>query len=285
MPATKKEIVQELMSLVANEEKVVNGKAVKYVTYQCPKPTCLSKKISFQLGSGYQNPYAHLRSCYGRGLNTAEQDKLIHGMYEEARAAFRSTGGSISSHFKSDTLSELEKSINSWVRLIIIESCPFSIVTSKEFRRFNRYTADVGIETVQQTIIKMVELVELRIQKEMEKTKGAIMFDGWSKRGVHYVAMVASYVQEVPVKKRDVVCTEHVQRLTLIALSPMARHTDSAEIAAVRPELEDDVSPAEDASDGEEAEAVTFNAATTFSSCATTSSTSAVTSIAGWCVS
>ena len=44
----------------------------------------------------------------------------------------------------------------------------------------------MSVETVQITIIKMVELVEQRIQKEIEKTIGAILFDGWSKRGVHY---------------------------------------------------------------------------------------------------
>ena len=142
-------------------------------------------------------------------------------MYDEALHASRATGASISSHFKRDKLSERENSVKSWVRLIILESCPFSIVTSTEYRRFNRFLTAVSVETVQITIIKMVELVEKRIQKAIEKTIGAVLFDGWSKRGVHYVAMVASYVEDVPVKKRDIICTENVQRLALIALSPM----------------------------------------------------------------
>ena len=49
------------------------------------------------------------------------------------------------------------------------------------------------------------------------------MFDGWSYRVVYYVSIMVSYVQDIPVKKRDVLTTESVQRISGFALSPMAK--------------------------------------------------------------
>ena len=46
----------------------------------------------------------------------------------------------------------------------MLESFPFSVVKGKKFHRLNRYNIEVIIETVQLTIIKMVELVELGIK-------------------------------------------------------------------------------------------------------------------------
>ena len=85
MKTSKKEIVEALMTFVGNEKRVVKGKECDYLIYKCPKPTCLSERLSFQANTGYQNPYAHLRSCYGKGKSIVEQDNLSQQMYDDAR--------------------------------------------------------------------------------------------------------------------------------------------------------------------------------------------------------
>ena len=109
------------------------------------------------------------------------------------------------------------------MRLIELESCPLSLVKSKEFRHLNRYRTKISVETV----IKMFELVELWVKNKIENLKGAMLFDEWSRRGAQYVAMVASYIEEVSVKKRDTITTEKMQRLALITLSSLAKVPDS----------------------------------------------------------
>ena len=165
-------------------------------------------------------------------------------------------GGRIGLHFKSDTLSERENSIISYVSYIVLENCPFSIVTSKTYRRFNKYQCAVTVETIQETLLKLVELVELRIAKEMENTKGALLFDGWSKRGVHYVALIASYMKEISVRRGNIMSTDYEQRLSLIALSPMAKIPTSCEEQNCK--IEEERNDNNDIDD----EAVSFNAAT-----------------------
>lgn len=49
------------------------------------------------------------------------------------------------------------------------------------------------------------------------------MFDGWSKRGIHYVAMILSYMSEVETKVRGSTIVSHEQRMVLVALSPMEK--------------------------------------------------------------
>ena len=174
--------------------------------------------------SGFKTPFTHLRSCYGRGKNAAEQTKLLHEFYNEAAQAFEQSGGSIRSHFRSDKLSDREETINTYVRLIVITSARFSIIDSHEYRRALRHNVAVTPETVKITIMKLVELVEIRIKKELENTKGAVLFDDWTKRSVNYVALIASYMKDVTSGGQNAVVRQE-QRLALIALSPMAKIT------------------------------------------------------------
>lgn len=91
---------------------------------------------------------------------------------------------------------------------------------SPQFRHFNVYNTEVSKDTVKNTISKTVELAEYSSQKEIENTQGALLFGSRSKTVLHYVV---SYIQEVPVRKRDIILTENIQRITLIALSPIEK--------------------------------------------------------------
>lgn len=221
--ASKKEIVETLMTFVSKETKTVNGKCRTHITYRCPKPTCTTKLITFQDKSGFQNPYAHLRSCYGKGKTPHEQDKLLQALFSEARSAAKNAGGTIKSHFQTDTLSEYEKAVIGYVRLIILCSEPFSITEDAEYRRFSKYDSVTTPKKVTETIMKLVELVEQRIAKEISGKKGALLFDGWTKHGTHYVCMILSYTKPVSERQGGAIVVRHVQQLALLAMSPMAK--------------------------------------------------------------
>ena len=217
------------MTLVKTETKNVDGVSRVIVTYQCPKSNCATGAITIQRKTGFQNPYAHLRSCYGRGKKNQEQDEILQSMYREAVQAHTDAGGTIRSHFKSETLSPREKVINKFLRLIVLESAPFEIVESVEYRRAFEHPAVTTAETVKETMLKLVELVEQRVRNDICGKKGALLFDGWSKRGVHYVEMIASYTREVvEQRKKDKVVHEQ-QALAMLALSPMAKTPESNE--------------------------------------------------------
>jgi len=72
-----KDVVLAVMTVAGKETKKVTekGKEVDrmFIALRCPKPSCAVKNISIKEGTGYMNPYSHLRACYGRGKGVAEQ--------------------------------------------------------------------------------------------------------------------------------------------------------------------------------------------------------------------
>ena len=130
MKASQKEVVEALMKYLGKKQRDVKGKQREFVIYECMKPTCATRKIFFQAGAGYKNPYRHLKDCYGRGRTAEEQERVIHGIYSEVQQTSACGGGTISSHFRVDTLYDYENAVNSYVQLIILESCLLTIVYS-----------------------------------------------------------------------------------------------------------------------------------------------------------
>lgn len=133
------------MAFDGREKKEVKGQSCQYVTLVCPKRTCPIRKVSFRANRAYQIPSSRLLSCYGMGKTMVEQNALIQAMYFEDVEDSRAAGGTVSAHFKRDALSDRENVINCHVRLVILEGAPFSIVKSREYRRFNRLQVEASI--------------------------------------------------------------------------------------------------------------------------------------------
>ena len=88
---------------------------------------------------------------------------------------------------------------------------PISIVQENIYREFAGFNHKISIGVVSNIIFKMTELVEEKIIAELKTTKcGAIMHDGWSRCGVHYLCYFACYIFDNHPKFR------------LISLAPMA---------------------------------------------------------------
>ena len=59
-----------------------------------------------------------------------------------------------------------------------------------------------------------MELVEERISEEVKNTKGAVLFDGWTNNGIHYIGKYLSYILTNKYGNNPTI--------TLISMSPMA---------------------------------------------------------------
>ena len=97
------------------------------------------------------------------------------------------------SHFEPQSLSEYEKTIYSYLRLIVLKILPLYYIFDSEVRRFSRFKATVSNAKLVEVMPKLVALVKRRISSEMTGTKGSVLFDGWTCNSTHFVAVIASY--------------------------------------------------------------------------------------------
>ena len=94
---------------------------------------------------------------------------------------------------------------------MILKCNPISIVQDTIYRNFTGFKYKTRIGVLNNIIFKMTELVEKIIIVELKTTTcGAIMHDGWSRYGVHYLCYFACYIFDNHPKFR------------LISLAPMA---------------------------------------------------------------
>ena len=94
-PPSPKEVFAGLMSFVGKEKRVFLDKesgrsiAKEYLRYRCLKPGCPVQVVSFLEKLGFQNPYAHLKSCYAKGRETKVQDEALARLHEDAKTAMQ----------------------------------------------------------------------------------------------------------------------------------------------------------------------------------------------------
>lgn len=82
----QKVVVLQLMEFFQTEqlsETSKNGIAIPrlFLFHKCPRKECSVKVIKFLDKTGYNNPFTHLRTCYGKGKSLAEQESHILGLY------------------------------------------------------------------------------------------------------------------------------------------------------------------------------------------------------------
>ena len=219
------------MTFVGTEHKNVFSRSTTklnkklFLKYECPKPGCVTPIVSFLDKTGFNNPYQHLKSCYARGQSATQQQAVLRALYAEAQSTADRLGGSLKSHFRIDTLSEYEKTVNSYIRLIVLKSLPISYVDDNEIRSFSKFNMVVISKTIIQVIFQLVKLVESRIKDEIHDTKGAILYDGWTCNSTHYIGLYASYCVPQPHRYSNANITRAVHRLTLLSLSPMSQES------------------------------------------------------------
>ena len=220
---SEKDIVSLLCSFIREEDREVIKNSImrkqKYLVYQCPKKDqCIKKhgEIAFQKGKGWTNPCSHLKTCLCHGKMSE-----LYDMYDEN---IDRKQHDISSFFTPILkVSTKEQAIYDWIVLIVEESLPISITKKQAFRRFKDEEINFSQEKVKETLYKLVELVEHRIAQNMKMAgRGSILHDGWSKNGVHYVAIYGCFMKEVSEFRNHKKIQYEVPELVLLACSPMA---------------------------------------------------------------
>ena len=217
-----KEVVLELMKFVkskdekSSEHSLANTKKRKvWLTYQCPREACSKKTVTFLSGSGFKNPFSHLTTCYSKGKTAKEKEDHVFKLYLDAVEKRNNKGGSIRSHFDSNQLSDYDKAMFEYARLIIMKRLPVSYVEDHIVRSFSKYSVNISHKIFVEVLFKLVELVEKKISNEIKDKKGALLFDGWTKTSTHYIGLILSYC--------DYQNGIKIPRTTLIAMSPMAK--------------------------------------------------------------
>ena len=68
----------------------------------------------------------------------------------------------------------------------------------------------------------LVELVQERISVEMKiADEGFILHDGWSKFGIHYVGLFASYCRKMSIIENGVQSTKYFPETVLLSVAPL----------------------------------------------------------------
>ena len=170
-------------------------RAVPFISFECPKKdVCtIGGLITAEKGRVYTNPFKHLLSCVANG-NESELYDLCYAELENCR---RSTGLESRSRYIPNALSASyrEKTMYSYLKLIVLKSLPLSIIEDSTLQDFSNYSERFSVKTLKETIFKLVKLVEENVTNEKKTTKGSLMFDGWSECGIHYIDVFAVYMK------------------------------------------------------------------------------------------
>lgn len=217
--------------------------------WKCGRNGCEYNKPVI-VSSGYSNQFRHLQSCYGAGK--------LNELYEKAVAEQARLGGSVAGYFNANSATSRHKAIYAYIKLIVMKSLPLAYVQDDFIRDFSKFPEHISKKTIREVIFVMVELVEKAIAEELSKTScGAIMHDGWSRGGTHYVGLFGCYIRLYTVREHNTEVTKEEPVCTLLAVSPMAK---VEERAAEGEDSEDEVAESEDGQDVTMAETAVFNA-------------------------
>ena len=171
---------------------------VMVFTYMCPKPGCC-RVVEREDKTGYSNPFAHLKSCYGG------KDQVLR-LYKSAWDEADKTGASVSTYLKSLTANEKDNIILDWIKLLVDKQLPMCFCEDFLLQAFSEHNIPMSQKTIKETIFKLVGKVEKKIGKELQDAPiRAIMHDGWTKLSDHYFALYACY--NWPTKKWSYCCS------------------------------------------------------------------------------
>jgi hypothetical protein len=84
--------------------------------------------------------------------------------------------------------------IFSWLQWIVTKNLPLEIVEDELTRKMTKLES-ISVTTLRKYLYKVTEAVEDIVKEELPETFG-IVFDGWTERSVHYIAVFASYSKE-----------------------------------------------------------------------------------------
>eukprot|EP00171_Calliarthron_tuberculosum_P012024 IDg12024t1 len=220
---TKKEVVMLLMTAKADVTRDVDGRSgsiarkhVPHLVFSCPYGNrCRSGgDVVFEKGTGFTNPYKHLRSCISDG-----DDEHLTKLYFDALQQKRREGLSNPCYDIPirTTATKRERDMYSYMRIVVLKSLPVSSVWDDEFRSFSSCESKFGEKYFKEVLYKLTELVEGEIARDMCGKKGAIVHDAWTKNGMHFL---------VRLTKRDETTVSSMNEATEFDTATHINHLD-----------------------------------------------------------
>ena len=87
-----------------------------------------------------------------------------------------------------------DSEVYDFIKMIVRKNLPLSVVDDNDYRVAFKHQHKFSSKLIRDVLFNLVPMVEEAITKEMKCAElGAIMHDGWSKFGTHYVALFAQY--------------------------------------------------------------------------------------------
>lgn len=145
---------------------------VVYLVHSCPQGKFCrnpAAEVSFQ-------KHDHLQACYKKKKELDEE--VIYRRNMDPGAYY----------------TERERAMFAFMKLIVKRNTAISAVEDVFYRNLSGFEHDFARATFKELMFTLVELIEDRITAEMKSTKGAIMYDGWTHGGMHYLGLFAIYV-------------------------------------------------------------------------------------------
>lgn len=229
---TPKKIVYTLAQYKRTEVKSVKTKSSNvthrpHLIFRCPNPNCKepNREIQCQKGKGFYNPYRHLKACLTEGDETLLQSMYETRLKQNDKAPY--TEG-LTTFFSK--VSPKSVAIHAYITLIVMESLPLAIVENTNVRNFSKHKDVFARATIRKVLFKLTELVEKRIAKEMQASRvGAILHDGWTCGGIHYIGLFASYINNTDTAGMSGMVPSESVQLSLLSCSPMAQARENSE--------------------------------------------------------
>ncbi len=109
-----------------------------------------------------------------------------------------------------------------YLKLVIVRNIPMYSVESELLREFDEYQERFGRQYFPDVMHSLVQVVESKITKKMKMTCGAILHDGWTNSGTHYLGLFACYVCDPDTSTNSTSAPRRHIRTPLLSMSPLA---------------------------------------------------------------
>ena len=190
----------------------------------CPRPANLCKlhgnPTVMKKGSGYSNAYHHLVNCFGSEMNLVKE-------YTRAKIISASEGMNVVSCYDVASSKQEHKDMMAWIKFIIDTNSPLTCVENPSYREFSKTVNNFSFQRIKDVLINLNIHVEECIAKELKEAgRGAIMYDAWSKCGVHYIGLFACYNRHMKIVQNGVSLIETIPEITLTSVAPMLSAKD-----------------------------------------------------------
>ena len=143
--------------------------------WTCRNESC-RKKYKQATGSGYTNLKKHLSSCVGDYLTPWQN-------------ATNSSRGSLVKFLKQD-----EQDVFDLIIWIVHENLPLALIEHACTRKVLKCKPPTR-KTLRKYILQITNLVEKKVAEELPESF-ALMIDGWTDSTVHYMAIIATYIDK-----------------------------------------------------------------------------------------